>query len=101
MLKLLGRIFKVVGSGSLVVRLDTPKPPPLGSQVFTSDVKRLGILSDVIGPTSEPYAVVKLLKGQYDLRDLYPGMKIYYKVKPLGRRRRRRGGRSRHGARKK
>jgi rRNA processing protein Gar1 len=58
----------------------------LNIPVYTRDAKRVGMLIDVIGPVQEPFGVVK----PDVVKELEPGLRIYYRL-PLSRRRIRHG----------
>lgn len=51
-----GEVISIVGD-QVVVKSD-PKPPKIGSLVFSSKGKA-GIVMDIIGPVDKPYLVVK------------------------------------------
>lgn len=56
----LGTVTSVVRD-QVVVRIENPeKIPELGSRAYLKEGRKLvGIVSDIIGPTREPYAVIK------------------------------------------
>jgi rRNA processing protein Gar1 len=53
----LGRVLKVTPSNSIVVKAE--KTPRIGATVIDEDLKTIGKVFDIIGPTSSPYAVIK------------------------------------------
>ncbi|MCW4007659.1 MAG: Gar1/Naf1 family protein [Candidatus Bathyarchaeota archaeon] len=53
----LGKVLSVAPSQNIVVKAD--KNPKIGSAVVDENLKVVGKVSDVIGPVSSPYAVVK------------------------------------------
>lgn len=95
-------MLHVTGNGYVVVELagDGEKLPPLNTPVYTEDRRRVGILLDIIGPVSRPYAVVK--PDQRGL-ELSSGTMLYYRppLPPRPRRgRRAAGGRGGGGRRR-
>lgn len=60
----LGSVSSIV-MGLAVVKIDDPlNIPQLGSRaVHRNSGKVIGVVSDIIGPTSSPYAVIKLREG--------------------------------------
>jgi RNA-binding protein len=56
-LQKLGRVFRVTPSQNIVVKID--KAPKIGSAVVDETLKVVGKISDVIGPISSPFALVK------------------------------------------
>jgi rRNA processing protein Gar1 len=56
-LQRLGRVLKVTPSNSIVVKAE--KTPRIGATVIDEDLKTIGKVFDIIGPTSSPYAVIK------------------------------------------
>lgn len=62
----LGSVSSIV-MGLAVVKIDDPlNIPQIGSRTIHRDSgKVIGVISDVIGPTSSPYAVIKLREGVY------------------------------------
>ncbi len=62
MMRKLGHFSHRSASGRLVVKIsEHVRPPKLGVKVFTSDGRVVGLLVDVIGPTKNPYAIIKPL----------------------------------------
>ncbi len=58
-------------SGRFIIKMHKPvKPPKLGSKVFTSNGKVVGLLVDIIGPTENPYGVIKPLTFEVRLEPL-------------------------------
>jgi rRNA processing protein Gar1 len=58
-LRRLGKIIHASKSRSLIVKLEKPNPPKLGSKVFDEKLKEIGIVTDVFGPVSSPYVSIK------------------------------------------
>jgi RNA-binding protein len=54
----LGKISHISNKGRLVVR--SKETPAFGLPVFTEEKKKLGIVSDVFGPTKKPYISIKV-----------------------------------------
>ena len=86
----LGTALHISRSGNIIVKIEQRGPPPLGSRVFDRDLRRLGVVVDIIGPTSSPYAVVKPESSEVKL--LFEPGPVYYS---LPRRQIRRRGRQR------
>jgi len=61
-MRYLGIPLHIAKSGHLIVRIRSREVPPLDSPVLTSYMKVIGRIVDIIGPVSEPYAIVKLTK---------------------------------------
>ena len=61
-MRFLGEVVKVTRSRNFLVKL---KPPIRGDlkdlKVVLEDLTLIGVVSDVIGPVHEPYALVKVL----------------------------------------
>jgi len=66
----LGYYLHKTPSGKLIVKISGKKPPKLGSKVVDSRGNLLGIVTDVIGPVSSPYAVIKPLTAALSLNQL-------------------------------
>lgn len=54
----IGRVVKITREGKLVVKAEVL--PKLGAQVYDSSANIIGVVCDIIGPTSSPYIVVKV-----------------------------------------
>lgn len=69
----LGKALYLLKNGLLVVKLQDPSPPSIGSSVLTKEGEAVGVVHDVIGRVSSPYVVVKLLKElqRRSLAELY------------------------------
>lgn len=63
-------------TGFLVVQIRTKTIPPIGSSVITRRMKKIGRILDIIGPVSEPYAVVKLTR---EIDESILSTPLYYK----------------------
>lgn len=66
----LGYYLHKTPSGRLIVKISGKNPPRLGSKVLDSRGNLLGIVIDVIGPVSSPYAVIKPLTTNLTLNQL-------------------------------
>ncbi|MET1102005.1 MAG: Gar1/Naf1 family protein, partial [Pyrodictiaceae archaeon] len=56
----LGEVLHVAKNGYIVIKLEVgDKLPPLGVKVYDEYHRELGQLFDIIGPTKQPYGVVK------------------------------------------
>jgi len=87
----LGTALHISRSGNIIVKIEVEHPPPIGSRVFDKNLRKLGTLTDLIGPVSSPYAVVKPESSEVKLF-FEPGP-VYYtlpKRKPTRRKVRRR-----------
>jgi RNA-binding protein len=58
-LQTLGRVKHMSKSGMLVVALNPAYIPKIGDKVVTRRMEHIGFVTDVIGPVSSPYALVK------------------------------------------
>lgn len=65
----LGYFLHRTPSGKLLVKMTVKKPPRLGSRVVNSGGKLIGKVVDVIGPVKTPYAVVKPIRKDLELRN--------------------------------
>ncbi len=63
----LGYYLHRVPSGRLIVKISGRSPPRLGSRVINSKGELLGMVIDVIGPVSSPYAVIKPVRPDMNL----------------------------------
>ncbi len=57
-MKKLGNISHISNRGRVIVRSN--QTPGFGLAVFTKNKKRIGTISDVFGPTKEPYISIKI-----------------------------------------
>ena len=57
-MKKLGKVSVIARNGNLLVQ--TSKPQRIGIPVVDQQIKRIGKIVDVIGPTSGPYIVVNV-----------------------------------------
>ncbi|MET1124825.1 MAG: H/ACA ribonucleoprotein complex subunit GAR1 [Archaeoglobaceae archaeon] len=62
-LRELGVVQHVSKTGMIVVRLNPANIPKIGDRVVTKKLENVGVVQDVIGPVSAPYALVKPEKG--------------------------------------
>jgi len=65
-LRRLGKILHASKSRSLIVKLEKPNPPKLGSKVFDEKLKEIGVVTDVFGPSASPYISIKPLTGKIE-----------------------------------
>lgn len=76
-MRLLGEIVKLTRSRNFLVRMNPPvKGDPKDKKVVSEDLMLVGVVSDVIGPVHEPYALVKVLVPLDKAKD-YLGKKLY------------------------
>ena len=90
-----GVVYKTVKTGEILVSLrEGVRPPRLGSKVFDSEGRFIGVVRDVMGPVEAPYLVVKRVEE----RELPPGTEVFIetRVRKGGVRGRRRGGRRKY-----
>jgi RNA-binding protein len=89
-MKTLGKISHISNRGRLIVRSN--QTPGFGMAIFLKNKERIGSVSDVFGPTKEPYISIKVhaknsKKPEYRVGEtLYVSSKIN---KNRGRRKRR------------
>ena len=55
----LGKVLHVSKSHALIVKLDPPKFVRPGTKACDSKLRTVGVVMDVLGPVSGPYASVK------------------------------------------
>jgi len=75
------------------VKVEIDHPPPLGSRIFDKHLRRLGVLADLIGPVSSPYAIVK--PESSEVKVFFEPGPVYFttpKQKPTRKRLRRKRG---------
>jgi RNA-binding protein len=58
-LRKLGKVLHLSKSRALIVDLDPPKWVRPGTKACDSKLKNIGIVIDILGPVSAPYASVK------------------------------------------
>lgn len=58
-LRRLGKVLHLSKSRALVVKLDPPKFVRPGVEVCNSRLKSVGVVTDIIGPVSGPYASIR------------------------------------------
>lgn len=75
-MKRLGKVLHVSSSGNMVVQAD--KAPAIGSVVVNEKIEEVGLVYDVIGPTSRPYVVVRP-KEDVDAKS-YVGRSLYIRT---------------------
>lgn len=77
-MKRLGEVLHVAKNNYIIVKIEDPdRIPKLGVKVFDEFRRELGQLLDVIGPVSQPYAVVKPLDKRV-VEMVKPGLVAYY-----------------------
>jgi len=80
-LKVLGPITHITKSGLIITRIEDYKNiPPIGSFVFDANGEKIGILVDIIGPITNPYAVVRVERKAI-LPSIKPSMVLFYRYK--------------------
>jgi rRNA processing protein Gar1 len=78
----LGEVTSIVKDQAVVRIRDPLKIPSIGARaVHKLSRKVIGVVSDVIGPVSSPYAVIKLSKGA----SVAVGDEILYEVRRRSR----------------
>ncbi|MCD6243730.1 MAG: hypothetical protein J7J65_00660 [Candidatus Korarchaeota archaeon] len=61
-MKTLGEVIKVTRSRNFLVKLKSlPEKDLKDRKVVSEDLTLVGVVSDIIGPVHEPYALVKIL----------------------------------------
>ena len=55
----LGKVLHLSRSRALIVKLDPPKSVRPGTKACDSKLKNVGIVMDILGPVSGPYASVR------------------------------------------
>ncbi len=55
----IGKVSHASRSGLLVVPLDKNNIPKIGDKVVTRKMELVGVIYDIIGPVSSPYALIK------------------------------------------
>ncbi len=61
-MRVLGEVVKLTRSRNFLVRMKPPvKEDPKDRKVVSEDLLLVGVVSDVIGPVHEPYALVKVV----------------------------------------
>ncbi|MEM2795823.1 MAG: Gar1/Naf1 family protein [Candidatus Hadarchaeales archaeon] len=81
-MKILGKVLHKGSKGLIIKCTFVPK---LGKPVFDSRKRRVGEISDIFGPTTEPYAVIKTA-SEIDPSNLL-GSTIYYEEEGVEKRR--------------
>ncbi|MCD6348910.1 MAG: hypothetical protein J7L91_04720 [Candidatus Korarchaeota archaeon] len=76
-MRVLGEVIKVTRSRNFLVKLKPPLKRDLKDmKVISEDLTLVGVVSDIIGPVHEPYALVKILVPLEEARK-YLGKKLY------------------------
>jgi RNA-binding protein len=89
-MKKLGNISHISNRGRLIVR--STETPGFGLAVFLKNKKRIGTISDVFGPTKEPYISIKTYAKNSKNHEYRVGETLYVSTKSnqkWGRRKRR------------
>lgn len=58
-MKRLGKVLHLSKSGNLIVRLELPEPPSVGTRVCNSKIQTVGIVNNILGPARAPYASIQ------------------------------------------
>jgi len=58
-LRRLGKVLHLSKSRTLIVKLDPPKFVRPGTKACDSKLKNVGVVTDILGPVSGPYASVR------------------------------------------
>lgn len=89
-MKKLGNISHISNRGRIIVRSN--QTPGFGLAVFLKNKKRIGTISDVFGPTKEPYISIKISAKNSKNIEYRVGETLYVSTKSnkkWGRRKRR------------
>ena len=89
-MKKLGTISHISNRGRLIVRSN--QTPGFGLSVFLKNKKKIGNISDIFGPTKEPYISIKVRAKNSKKHEYRVGETIYVSTKnnkKWGRRKRR------------
>ena len=80
-MKKLGVALHIAKTGRLVAKIDNPKVVPrIGSVVYNSSMEKIGVVTDIIGPVAQPYALIKLSSKDVDSSKII-GKSLYFEVK--------------------
>ncbi|MGC9148140.1 MAG: H/ACA ribonucleoprotein complex subunit GAR1 [Sulfolobales archaeon] len=71
----LGSVNHILDETAVVKIKDPLNIPRFGRRVYDERKRLIGVVADVIGPVSQPFAVVKL-----KLRDVSPGEELYIEI---------------------
>ncbi len=95
-MKKLGRLHTIAKNGLLVVESMVRTPEKImGAIVYDKDMRKIGVVADVLGRVDHPYLVVKPDSKEL-IEELSIGTILYYYIPRRGRRGKRvRGGRGR------
>jgi len=75
--RLLGEVVRLTRSRNFLVRMKPPvSEDPKDMRVVSEDLLLVGVVSDVIGPVHEPYALVKIVIPLDKAADLV-GKRLY------------------------
>ncbi|MEM4246377.1 MAG: Gar1/Naf1 family protein [Candidatus Bathyarchaeia archaeon] len=55
----IGKVSHLSSSQHLIVKMEEASPPPLGSKVLDNNLRVVGSISDIFGPTSAPYVSIR------------------------------------------
>ena len=58
-LRRLGKVLHLSKSGNVILRLESPEPPPIGVEVCNYKLERVGIVNNILGPVKAPYVSVQ------------------------------------------
>jgi RNA-binding protein len=79
-LRPLGSVLHITKSKYIVVKLvKADDLPPLGAEVVDANNEVVGRLVDIIGPVTQPYAIVRPLKPSV-VSFIKPSMFLFYRI---------------------
>lgn len=55
----IGRVLHVARSGELVLRSESDLAPRIGDKAYGSDLREVGVISDVFGPAASPFVAIR------------------------------------------
>ncbi len=55
----LGKVLHLSKAGNLIVRLESPKIPRDGAQVYDYKIVKIGMVNNILGPVKAPYVSVQ------------------------------------------
>ena len=62
-LRRLGKVLHLSKSGNLILRLESPEPPPMRAEVCNHKLEKIGIINNVLGPVRAPYVSIQPFVG--------------------------------------
>ncbi len=76
-MRVLGEVVKLTRSRNFLVKVKPPvREDPKDRKVVSEDLLLVGVVSDIIGPVHEPYALVKVVIPLDKAKDLV-GKRLY------------------------